>query len=387
MEPRRQSRLGELAALFLKLGFVAFGGPAAHIAMMEDEVVARRRWMSRQHFLDLVGATNLIPGPNSTEMTMHVGYERRGWAGLLTAGASFILPAALMTGTLAWLYLRYGTMPQVMPFLAGIKPAILAIILAAVWRLGRTAVKDWRLAVIGVGVAGLVLGGVDEVLMLLAGGVVGAVWMRWSGPAARAAGLGLPLLVVPSISAGAPAAGAAAVGAPLWKVGLLFLKIGAILYGSGYVLVAFLEGDVVRDYGWLSQEVLLDAIAIGQLTPGPVLTTATVVGFLVAGLPGAVVATVAIFLPSFVFVWILNPLIPRLRASPWTAAFLDAVNVTAVGLMAAVLVTLGAASLTGWAAWTIALLAAGAVLFLRLGTPWVVLAAALLGALFHLLGF
>ncbi len=373
--------LRQLARLHLKLGTIAFGGPAAHIAMLEDEVVARRSWMTREHFLDLVGATNLIPGPNSTEMAMHVGYERGGRAGLFVAGACFILPAVIITGALAWVYARYGTTPQLAPLLDGVKPAVIAVILGALWRLGQTAMKGWPHAALGASVAIATLMGANEVLALLVGGVVGAASLRALAPAP-----GAPLTLVP-LNPGfagpklATALGVtvAAGGVSLWKLGLFFLKVGAVLYGSGYVLVAFLEGDLVEGYGWLSQSQLLDAIAIGQFTPGPVLSTATFIGYVIAGVPGAIVATLGIFLPSFFFVWILNPVIPRLRASPLTAHFLDAVNASAVGLMAAVTLTLARATLTGWTGWFIFATAALLLLRFRLNAAWLVVGGGLIG--------
>ncbi len=387
----------KLARLFFKLGIVGFGGPAAHIAMMEDEVVVRRDWMSREHFLDLVGATNLIPGPNSTEMTMHVGYTVAGAAGLVVAGASFILPAALITGAFAWLYVRYGALPQVEPLLFGIKPAVLAVILGAVWRLGRTAAKSRRLIVTGAAVTAMTLLGLNEVIALLIGGVGGTLWLRAAGapalsllplPAALASPqellerLGRRLAgVVQTLGAERVAwlAQAPAAAPAVWQLGLFFLLVGSILYGSGYVLVAFLEGWLVHDFGWLTQQQLLDAIAIGQFTPGPVLTTSTFIGYMLAGTAGAVVSTAAIFAPSFLFVLILNPWVPRLRESAWTAAFLDAVNASAVGLMAAVVISLGVTTLISWQAWLIALAAAVLLLRWRVSAPWLVLGGAVVG--------
>lgn len=375
--PSRGS-LGEVARLFLKLGFIAFGGPAAHIAMMEDEVVERRRWISRQHFLDLIGATNLIPGPNSTEMTMHVGYERAGWRGLFVAGACFIGPAVLLTGLAAWAYVRYGSLPEVEPILYGIKPAVLAIILGALWRLGQKAVRGWKLGVLAAAVAAAVLLGVGEVWALLAGGVLGALALRASRRDSTTAARYVPILFLQTAGAATAAAGATA-GVSLWKLFLFFLKVGSVLYGSGYVLVAFLEGGLVDDLGWLTQGQLLDAIAIGQFTPGPVLSTSTFIGYVVQGVPGAAVATLGIFLPSFLFVLVLNPLVPRLRESAWLSAFLDAVNASAVALMAAVTVQLGADVLVSWPAVLIAVLAAVAVLRFRANAVWVVLGGAALG--------
>ncbi len=374
----------ELIALFVRLGFTAFGGPAAHIGMMEDEVVKRRRWMSRQRFLDLVGATNLIPGPNSTEMALHVGFDRAGWRGMLASGAAFILPAALTTGALGWLYVEYGSLPRAAPFLEGIQAAVLAIILTAVWRLGRKAAKSWRLLLIGAAAASSVLYGWNPIAVLFGGGILGAVWLRATAPRGDSAERALLLPLAPIVSTPTLAAAAATPAASpvaLTTLGLLFLKIGAVLYGSGYVLIAFLQKSVVEHHGWLTESELLDVVALGQLTPGPVLATATVIGYMTAGLPGAVVATVAIFLPSFVFVSILNPLIPRLRKSAWLSAFLDAVNVAAVGLMAAVLIELGRGTLADWRPRLILALALIAILRFRVATPWVVLGAALLGAL------
>lgn len=378
-----QGALGQTARLMLKLGVLAFGGPSAHIAMLEDEVVERRGWMSRQHFLDLVGATSLIPGPNSTQMMMHVGYERAGWAGLFVGGLSFVLPAAAITLALAVLYVSFGTVPAVESFLWGIKPAVLIIILAAAWRLGRGALKSWEEVAVGVAVLVAVALGVNEILAFFVCAVVGAlvlILMR-----RQTSGVGLALL---------PALGDAttkglesvveALPPTLASLGLFFLKVGAVLYGSGYVLVAFLEGDLVGRYGWLTHQQLLDAIAIGQMTPGPVLTTATFVGYLLLGVPGAVVATTAIFLPSLFLVGILNPVIARLRARPWASSFLDSVNSAALALMVVVVFKLAAASLTSWQAWLIAILSAVSVFRLRLHSAWLILGAAVLGYLLRL---
>ncbi|PEN13899.1 chromate transporter [Longibacter salinarum] len=377
-----ETSLVELARLFFKLGVIAFGGPAAHIAMMEDEIVKRRGWMSRQHFLDLIGATNLIPGPNSTEMTMHVGFERRGWPGLFTTGACFIFPAAVLTGTLAWLYVQYGQLPNVEPFLIGIKPAVLAVIVGALWRLGDSALKSWKLVPIAIGVAALLVLGVGEIWSLLAGGVIGMLALvgvnRLS--TSRASWF---LLVSP-----VPLLSSESTSPTLTNVFLFFLKVGAILYGSGYVLVAFLEGSVVGEYGWMTQQQLLDAIAAGQFTPGPVLTTSTFIGFVVMAeqglqmsLAGAAVATLGIFLPSFIFVALLNPIVPRLRDSIWSASFMDAVNVSAVALMAVVSAELGLATLTSLPNAIVFLLAMIAVFALRLSSLYIVLGGALIGYL------
>jgi chromate transporter len=389
-DAKGRGALREVVLLFARLGLTAFGGPAAHISMMEDEVVRRRKWVSEQHFLDLVGATNLIPGPNSTEMAIHLGFERAGWPGLLAGGASFIVPAVCITGILAFLYVRYGTVPEAGPVLFGIKPAAVAVILSAVWRLGRRALKGWRGAVLGLLVASAALAGTSEILCLVAGGLGGMVWFRWASGGDEGRGAAAAVASSPA-GPGAPAtaiaagAGATAAAVSLWKLGLFFLKVGAILYGSGYVLVAFLQGDLVERYGWLTQGQLLDAVAVGQFTPGPVLSTATFIGYVLAGVPGALVATLGIFLPSFAFVAALNPLIPRLRESRWAGAFLDAVNVAAVALMAAVTVQLGESALRTWEAWVVFAGAATAVLGLRLNAAWAILGGAALGFALRLL--
>lgn len=389
--------VGEVVRLCGKLGVIAFGGPAAHIAMLEDEAVTRRKWLSRDHFLDLVGATNLIPGPNSTEMMIHVGYQRAGWPGLLAAGISFVLPAVVFSTLLAWVYVKYGMLPAVQPLLMGIKPAVLAVILGALWRLGRTASKPQAamqtrivLGIIGFAVAVAVYLGAPVVWSLVAGGVLGMAALRGTGGLRGAAALlalpdsrfNLPWAEISPSSAlkwAALVAASTVSGLTLGALGLFFLKVGSVLYGSGYVLVAFLEDELVHTNGWLTQQQLLDAIAIGQFTPGPVLSTAAFIGYVLAGVPGAAVSAAAIFAPSFVFVAILNPIVPRLRRSAWMAAFLDAVNVSAVGLMAAVLVRLTVDVVTGWPAAVIALLAAAAVLRWRISSAWVVIGGALLG--------
>lgn len=383
--PEQGSRLVELARLFAKLGFIAFGGPAAHIAMLEDEVVTRREWMDRQHFLDLVGATNLIPGPNSTEMMMHIGYERAGWKGLVTAGASFILPAVLLTGFAAWAYVTWGSLPAVEPFLIGIKPAVLVIILGALWKLGRKAITGWQLGILSILVTAAAFSGASEILVLLGGGLFGMLWLGRSREDSGSAARWLPILFQSAPSAAASAGAATAVaGVSLWKLGWFFFKIGCVLYGSGYVLIAFLEGGLVQDLGWITQAQLLDAIAIGQFTPGPVLSTSTFIGYLIEGIPGAVVATLGMFLPAFLLVGILNPLIPRLRGSRWLSAFLDAVNAAAVALMVAVSVDIGWQVLVSIDAVIIMLLAAIGVFTFRLGAVWIVLGGAVLGYLIPL---
>jgi chromate transporter len=380
---KQTGRLKEIALLFLKLGLIGFGGPAAHIAMMEEEVVNRRKWMSRQHFLDLVGATNLIPGPNSTEMTMHCGHERAGWKGLFTAGACFIFPAVVLTGLLAFLYVEYGTIPAVEPFLYGIKPAVLAIILSAIYKLGKKALKNWQLGVIGAMVIVSSLLGVNEITAILAAGIFGMFWsMFLRGSRSTGKTNRLPLLSWLLTGGGA----ALSTSVSNTKLFLVFLKVGAVLFGSGYVLVAYLDAELVEKLGWLTRPQLLDAIAIGQFTPGPVLSTATFIGYQINGVYGALVATLGIFLPSFFFVLLLNPIVPRLRKSPWAATFLDAVNIGAVGVMIGVTYRLGEEVLTDWKGWLIALLSVVIIFgWKKVSAVYIVVGGAVLGYGLHLL--
>jgi len=379
------NRLSEVALLFFKLGLIAFGGPAAHIAMMEDEVVTKRQWMSREHFLDLVGATNLIPGPNSTEMAIHCGFHRAGLAGLITAGVCFIFPAVTLTGLLAYIYVQYGQLPAIEPFFYGIRPAVLAVILGAVLKLGQKALKGWELGVIGAGVIVSVLLGISEIAAILGGGLIGMLWLNFKGKGGGGkAFLVLPLKKFPALAA--LTASTAAVTFSLSQLFLSFLKIGCVLFGSGYVLIAYLEGEFVERLAWLTQDQLLDAVAIGQFTPGPVLSTATFIGYQIQGIEGALLATLGIFLPSFVFVAILNPLIPKLRKSPWASKFLDAVNISAVGIMAAVVIQLAFASVTGVKTALIAALSVLAVTaFKKINAAWIVVGGSLLGYALNLI--
>lgn len=334
---RKKAALKEIAGLFFKLGTIAFGGPAAHIAMMESEVVSKRNWMTREHFLDLVGATNLIPGPNSTEMTMHCGYEKAGWKGLVLAGGCFILPAVVITSVFAWLYQRYGNLPKVEPFMYGIKPAVIAIIIFAVYRLGEKALKNTRLGILGAATVVVCLLGVNEILALFGCGAVGLL-LYFIKRGNRIAGV-FPLVF---LHPGIPASQVSCL-----RIFWIFLQIGSVLYGSGYVLFAFLDAELVGT-GLLTRPELIDAVAVGQITPGPVLTTATFIGWQLGGAWGALAATAGIFLPSFLFVIVLNPVIPRLRESEVMAAFLDAVNMGAVAVVIAVCVEMGKEALTDW---------------------------------------
>lgn len=371
-----RARLLEVAGLFLRLGATAFGGPAAHIALMHDELVRRRRWVTEQQFLDLLGATNLIPGPNSTEMAIHLGFVRAGWPGLLLGGAGFILPATLMVLGLAWGYQRFGATPEVNWLLYGIKPVMIAIILKALWELGRRAISDALLALAAAGVLALNLFGANEIALLFGGGLAVMLARRLPNlPRPGGAALALPLtaLSLPALLEGARFS--------LTTLFLIFLKIGFILYGSGYVLVAFLRADLVERLGWLTDQQLVDAIAIGQVTPGPLSTTATFIGYQLGGLPGALLATLGMFLPSFILVALTNPLIPRLRESAWLGAFLDGVNASALGLMAAVTVSLGQAALVDPLSIAVGLVAAGLLLRTRINATWLIAGGALAGLL------
>jgi len=357
----------EVAWLFLKLGTIAFGGPAAHIAMMREEVVRRRRWLSDEQFVDLLGATNLIPGPNSTEMAIHLGFLRAGWPGLIAGGICFIVPAMLIVLGCAWLYVRYGARPEAGWLLYGVKPVIIAIVVQAMWGLLRSAVKGYLLGAIGVVTLMLSLLGANEIALLLGGGVV-AVLLTTVGSRGVAAPLGL------------------GAGVGLTTLFLVFLKIGSVLYGSGYVLLAFLRHDFVDRLGWLTDQQLLDAVAIGQVTPGPVFTTATFIGYVLAGVPGATLATLGIFLPSFVFVALSHPLVPKIRASRRAGAFLDGVNVAALGLMAAVTWQLGRAAIVDLTTAALALVALVLLLRFKLNSAWLVLGGSAVGAALRLRG-
>jgi chromate transporter len=356
--------LAELALLFLRLGATTFGGPAVHLAMMQDEVVRRRGWLTRDEFLDLLGATNLIPGPNSTEMAIHVGRRRAGAAGLVVAGAAFILPAMLVTLGLAWAYVRFGRLPAVGWLLAGVKPVVIAVVVQALWQLGRAAARSALLA--GVVILGVLasVAGAHEIAVLVAGGLASVVARR--GPRV--------LSVIP-LGAAAPAVVPFGLGALF----LFFLKVGAVLFGSGYVLLAFLRADLVERWGWLSEGQLLDAVAVGQVTPGPVFTTATFIGYVLAGAPGAVVATLGIFLPAFVFVAVSGPLVPRLRRSPVAGAFLDGVSVAGVALMALVTVQLARAAIVDLETLLLSLVSALLLVRFRVNSAWLVLGGALVG--------
>ncbi len=376
--------LGEVARLFLKLGIIAFGGPAAHIAMIRDEVVERRKWVTDQQFLDLLGAANIIPGPSSTELAIFLGYVRVGWPGLVLAGSLFILPAMLIVLALAWAYVEYSSTPAATWLLYGIKPVIIAVIAQALWQLARTAVKDSILGAVGLGVLTLYLFGFNAIALLFGGGFLVMLlenarraWSQGGRAAAFVPLFGLPALAVTKVAGGVAQFN-------LGTLFLTFLKIGAVVYGSGYVLLAFLRSDFVERLGWLSDQQLIDAVAIGQFTPGPVFTTATFIGYLLGGLPGGILSTVAVFLPGFIFAAVVYPLVPRLRRSGWASKLLDGVNVSAVGLMAGVTWVLGRAALIDWLTVILALFSALLVFRLKINSAWLVLGGGIVGLVYKL---
>jgi chromate transporter len=368
-----KGRLLEVAGLFLKLGLTAFGGPAAHFAMMHNEVVTRRKWIDEQRFLELFGAANLIPGPTSTEMVIYLGIQRAGWIGLPLGGICFIMPAMLMSLALAWAYVQFGATPAAAGLFYGLKPVVIAIIVQALWGLGRKAITNLMAGAAGLAAVVLYLLGVNVLAILLSGGLVIMVAKNIRRlPKIKAAGLFLPLATGLSLSS-------AAVPFSLGLLFLTFLKIGAVLYGSGYVLLAFLRADLVNNLGWLTDRQLIDAIAIGQITPGPLFTSATFIGYLVGGVPGALLATLGIFLPSFVFVAISSPLLPRIRSSAWASAFLDGVTVASLGLMAGVTLQLGIAAFVDPLTVIVALAGLFLLVRLHINSTWLIAGGALIG--------
>jgi chromate transporter len=366
--------VGEIFQLFLRLGLTAFGGPAAHIGLMQHEAVERRRWMSRERFLDLVGACNLLPGPGSTQVAMALGYSRAGWRGLAVAGLCFILPASLATLALAWAYVRFGSLPQAQGLLYGAKPVMLAIIVQAVWKLGRTAFRNWAMALAGLACLAAVLAGAPPFAVLLASGGLFLLlsWLRSNS------GATLSLAALPFGFTGA-VAGVAGFA----SIFLVFLKLGVVVFGSGYVLVAFLKADLVDRLHWITEPQLLDAITAGQLTPGPVFATATFLGYLLRGWAGAAVATIAIFLPSFFMAGAVGALADHIRKSKLAAAFLDGVNAAAVALMASVVLLLGRTSLVDSWTWALGLVSVVLLLRFKINATWLILAGAAIGILLH----
>ena len=387
--PTGRSPLGEIVRLFLRLGLTAFGGPAAHIGLMEQEAVEHRGWMSRSQFLDLVGACNLMPGPGSTQVAMALGYRRAGWMGLAAAGACFILPSTLSTLALAWAYVRYGSLPQAQGLLYGVKPVMIAIIVQAVWHLGRTAFRRWPLALAGLACLAAVLAGVPPIAVLLVSGGLALLlaWLR-SRPSGSLGLVSLPsalkTLGTGPIASGASIGGGAAVGAVgLLPILFVFLKMGVVVFGSGYVLLAFFKADLVDRLHWITDPQLLDAITAGQVTPGPVFATATFLGYLLRGWAGAAVATAAIFLPSFLMAGLVGALAGRIRRSALAAAFLEGVNAAAVALMASVALALGHATLVDPWTWALGLVSVALLIRFRINATWLILAGAGLGILLY----
>ncbi len=359
-------KVKEVFLVFFKLGFIAFGGPAAHIALMEKEVVEKRKWMTQQYFLDMVGATNLVPGPNSTQMTMHCGHVRAGWMGLIAGGVGFIFPAVIFTLILAILYGEYGEVPAIAPFFYGIKPAVVGIILNATYKLSKKAVKTKLLAVLGAISLGLSLYGMDEFLVIIGLGAIGALVFNFANNS--------------SIKSFLPIVGAKTLFLTNTSIFWVFFKTAMVLFGSGYVLIAYMDAELVEKLGWLTKPQLLDAIAMGQFTPGPVLTTATFVGYQLNGISGAIYASLGMFLPSFFLVGLLVKIIPWLRKSKALSYFLDSVNVAAVGIMAAVTFKIGLDVGTDWKAWTLmALSIVVAFQFPKISSIWVIVGGALMG--------
>jgi chromate transporter len=376
--PSYRSRLTEVVALFLRLGVTSFGGPAAHIAIMHSEVVQHRKWVSEQEFLDLLGAANLIPGPTSTELAIYLGFRRVGWMGLLLAGVCFILPAMLIVLGLAWAYVRFGSTPLAGRIFYGILPVVIAIVAQALWNLGRKAVKNWLTGLLGLLVLALYFLGVNILVLLLAAGLVAMLGQNLSRlKRLPVVGFWLPLAGVGLL------AGSVRFSLPV--LFLNFLKVGATLYGSGYVLLAYLRADFVHGLGWLTDRQLIDAIAIGQVTPGPVFTTATFIGYLLGGVPGALVATAGIFLPSFVFVAIAGLLVERIRKSAWAAGFLDGVNAASLGLMAGVTFQLATTAVIDPLTILIVLACLFLLLRFKINSTWLIAGGALIGLIHTLL--
>ena len=388
--PTSEPSLAEIALAFLKLGTVAFGGPAAHLAMMEEEFVRRRNWITHEEFLDRLATANLIPGPSSTEVAIFIGHLKRGWRGLIVAGVCFIVPAALIVSAIAWAYVRFGSLPRAQGVLYAIKPVVVAIVIQALGRLSRTALRTALLAVIAVFAAGITLLGVSPVLVLVLAGVLSAAALGMKNRLLGASVLSCQKFFAARVSAsklfaatisGAAILTATAVAVPigLLRLFLSFLKIGSVVFGSGYVLLAFLQSEFVDHLHWLTYQQLLDAVAVGQFTPGPVFTTATFIGYVIAGWKGAIIATLGIFLPGFILVALSGPLIPRLRQSPVFAAALDGVVAGSLALMAVVTWQLGKASVVDWTTLAILGVALIALLRFRINSAWLIAAAAVVG--------
>ena len=373
-----KNNLKELAKLFLKLGIISFGGPAAHIAMMQDEVVVKKKWLTDQHFLDLIGATNLIPGPNSTEMAIHIGHEKAGWKGLIVAGFCFIFPAVMITLLFAWLYKEYGQFPEVQPFLYGIKPAIIAIILSAIFPLAKKSLKTIQLAIIGVLILLLSLFKYNEIILMFGAGIIALFlyYLRHNKNKSINAFIPITLFQISNTNF---------ISATNLNLFLIFLKIGAILYGSGYVLFAFLDAELVAT-GLLSRTQLIDAIAVGQFTPGPVFSSVTFIGYQINGFSGAFISTIAIFLPSFIFVALLNPLVKKMRNSKLFSTFLDAVNVASIAIIISICLEMGIETIIDWRTILIALISIMVTFtYRKVNSAFIVLGGSLIGYILNFL--
>lgn len=353
-------RQKEIAKVFLKLGTLAFGGPAAHIAMMDEEIIKKRKWITRDKFMDLIGATNLIPGPNSTELAIHLGFERGGPLGLLIGGTAFILPAMAIVLLFAYIYVEFGDIPQVGSILYGMKPVIMVVILQALYRLGKSVIKNKLYFIIGIFTIGIYILGLGEIPLLFLAGLIMMIIQNKDKIKKKFFSISpLPLIII----------------------FLTFLKIGSVLYGSGYVLLAFLEAEFVDKLGILTNQQLIDSIAVGQFTPGPVFTTVTFIGYLLRGFPGAILATIGVFIPSFLLVWILNPIVARLRKSSWMSGILDGVNIGALSLMAVVSLKLGLSSLSDPLTIGIFILSLFALIKLKMNSPLVIISGGVIGLL------
>lgn len=369
-----KNTLKELARLFLKLGIIGFGGPAAHIAMMQEEVVVKKKWLTEQHFLDLIGATNLIPGPNSTEMAIHIGHEKAGWKGLIVAGFCFIFPAVIITLLFAWSYKEYGQLPELKPFLYGIKPAIIAIILSAIFPLAKKSLKTVQLVIIGIAVLVLSLLNYNEIVLMFGAGIVALLIYYLKQNSSNNIGAFIPFTLFDFSNGNL-------ISATNVHLFLIFLKIGAILYGSGYVLFAFLDAELVAT-GLLSRSELIDAIAVGQFTPGPVFSAVTFIGYQINGFSGALVSTIAIFLPSFIFVALLNPLVKKMRNSNVFSTFLDAVNVASIAIIISICVAMGKETIIDWRTVLIAILSIIITFkFRKINSAFIVLGGSIIGYL------
>lgn len=374
----KKNNLKEIAKLFLKLGTIGFGGPAVHIAMMQDEVVVKKKWLSEQHFLDLIGATNLIPGPNSTEMAIHIGHEKGGWKGLIVAGFCFIFPAVMITLLFAWMYKEYGQIPEIKPFLYGIKPAIIAIILSAIFPLAKKSLKTMQLGIIGFLVLFLSLLNYNEIILLFGAGLVALLIYYLKQQTNKSIPIIFPIVLLQSSESNV-------ISATNLNLFLIFLKIGAILYGSGYVLFAFLDAELVAT-GLLSRTQLIDAIAVGQFTPGPVFSSVTFIGYQINGFSGALISTTAIFLPSFIFVALLNPLVKKMRHSTVFAIFLDAVNVASIAIIISICIEMGSETIIDWRTILIAVISIMITFnYRKINSAFIVLGGSIIGFILSLL--